>query len=402
MPDPKEIRALIEPLITEVLEAETAKLRSGVLEQVLERSSLALQAAGNSRLEALSLAIAAVQQAGSQTGILQELLDGLARFSPRVAVLLVRNERATGWQSRGFAQADAVRRLSLDITAGLPAEIAASRTWISVQTSTFDSAFMDAIGAPANEQCVLLPLIVRERLAAIIYADGGASGGFVESTCMDILVRSAGLWVEVVAMRKAIAGRSAAATAAVQAPPVVVAPAAAPAPPAVTVTPPAMVEVAQQAEEYIEPEMPLKVAAMSAAAQVAAAPLRPVLAFATKAPDPAAHASGSLSLVPGPGNSVARHNASLRNEPDELRRKARRFARLLIDEIRLYNESKLAEGRRDHDVYDRLRDEIEQSRAIFNKRYAQTPIENEDYFSKELLENLAEGDPALLGSSFSR
>jgi len=400
MPDPKEIRALIEPLITEVLEAETAKLRSGVLEQVLERGSLVLQAAGNSRLEALNLAIAAVQQAGSQTGILQELLDGLARFGTRVAVLLVRNDRATGWQSRGLAQADAVRRLSLDTTTGLPAEIAASRTWISVQTSTFDSAFMDAIGAPANEQCVLLPLIVRERLAAIIYADGGASGGFVESTCMDILVRSAGLWVEVVAMRKAIAGRSAAATAAVQAPPVVVAQAAAPAPPAVT--PPAMVEVAQQAEEYIEPEMPLKVAAMSAAAQAAAAPLRPVLAFATKAPDPAAHASGSLSLVPGPGSSVARHNASLRNEPDELRRKARRFARLLIDEIRLYNESKLAEGRRDHDVYDRLRDEIEQSRAIFNKRYAQTPIENEDYFSKELLENLAEGDPALLGSSFSR
>lgn len=400
MLDPKEIRALIEPLVTEVLETETAKLRASVLEQVLERSSLALQAAGNSRLEALSLAIAAVQQAGSQTGILQELLDGLARFGARVAVLLVRNDRATGWQSRGFVQADAVRRLNLDITSGAAAEMAASRTWVSVEAAAFDAEFLDIIGTPLSGQCVLLPLIVRERLAAVIYADAGQSGGSVESICMDVLVRSAGLWVEVVAMRKAIAGRNAAASAAVQAP-------AAAAPQAASsqavapagVIPPAVAEVAPEPEEFAEQE--ITATTISDGGQVVAAPLRPVLAF-TKASDPPAHSPNPMAIVPNPMSSAARHNAALRNEPDELRRKAQRFARLLIDEIRLYNENKVAEGRRERDVYGRLKDEIDRSRAIYDKRYAQTPVADEDYFNKELLENLAENDPTLLGSSFPR
>ena len=91
-----------------------------------------------------------------------------------------------------------------------------------------------------------------------------------------------------------------------------------------------------------------------------------------------------------------------RGEGDELRRKARRFARLLVDEIRLYNESKVAEGRRDRDIYPRLKEEIEHSRAIYDKRYAQTPVSGDDLFNKEVLENLAGGDPSLLGGCMPR
>ncbi len=379
---------MIEPVVSEVLEAETAKLRSAVLEQVLERTADAVWAAGNSRLETLSLAIAAVQQAGSQTGILQELLDGLARFGARVAVLLVRDQRATGWQSRGFAQSDVLRRVSIDITAGPAAELVASRTWICGEASALDAGFVAAIGAPASGACVLLPLIVRERLAAIVYADAGLGAGSVDSVPMEILVRSAGLWVEVVAMRKAIGNRPATPppTAASVRTPMASEPVAHPEP---------VVEEVQLPEEVAEQGLPL-----STDADSAAAPLRPVLAY-TKAHESPVQPQ-PISLVPPADHSAAQHNAALRNEPDELRRKARRFARLLIDEIKLYNESKLAEGRRARDVYARLKEEIDRSRAIYDKRYAQTPVASDDYFTKEVLENLAEGDPSLLGGGFSR
>jgi hypothetical protein len=386
MPEPKEIRALIEPLVSEVLEAETAKLRASVLETILARTAEAWQAAVHSRLEALSLAIAAVEQANSQTGILQELLDGLARFAPRVAVLLVRNQKATVWQSRGFAQPDAVRRLSLDIASGPAAEMAASRAWIAGPTSALDPDFIGVIGAPAGGQCVLLPLVVRERLAAIVYADAGADAGPVEGARMDILVRCAGLWVEVVAMRKAIAGRSSIAPAADS---------------AVAAAHPASASAGEEASEADESaeRVAMQNTLSMPAASSAAAPLRPVLAF-TKPPEPPVHAPALRSLAPEPEAPAAPPDTALRNEPDELRRKARRFARLLIDEIKLYNETKLAEGRRARDIYARLKDEIDRSRAIYDKRYAQTPVAHEDFFTRELLENLAEGDPSLLGGGF--
>ncbi|HZU22958.1 MAG TPA: hypothetical protein VE998_09015, partial [Terriglobales bacterium] len=86
----------------------------------------------------------------------------------------------------------------------------------------------------------------------------------------------------------------------------------------------------------------------------------------------------------------------------EVHKKARRFAKLLVDEIVLYNKQKVAEGRQNRDLYDRLHDDIEKSRAAYNKRFGSSAAASADYFTNELLTNLAENDPGLLGSSFSR
>ena len=82
--------------------------------------------------------------------------------------------------------------------------------------------------------------------------------------------------------------------------------------------------------------------------------------------------------------------------------RARRFARLLVDEIKLYNHAKVAEGKQNADLYERLRSDIEKSRATYDKRYANTPIAALDFFTHELVRNLADNNPDLLGSSFSR
>ena len=86
---------------------------------------------------------------------------------------------------------------------------------------------------------------------------------------------------------------------------------------------------------------------------------------------------------------------------DAARLRARRFAKLLVDEIKLYNKDAVEQGRRNSDLYDRLRESIDKSRASYDKRWGKT-ISDVDYFREELVRNLAENDVAILGSNFPR
>jgi hypothetical protein len=79
---------------------------------------------------------------------------------------------------------------------------------------------------------------------------------------------------------------------------------------------------------------------------------------------------------------------------------ARRFAKLLVSEIKLYNESKVQEGRDARDLYGRLRDTIDRSREMYNKRYSATVGSQFDYFHHELVNTLAEGDESKLGEGY--
>jgi hypothetical protein len=76
---------------------------------------------------------------------------------------------------------------------------------------------------------------------------------------------------------------------------------------------------------------------------------------------------------------------------------ARRFARLLVSEIKLYNAAKVNEGRRQADLYDRLKDEIDRSRKVYDKRVSPAVAAKFDYFYDELVQTLAEGDSSKLG-----
>jgi hypothetical protein len=94
--------------------------------------------------------------------------------------------------------------------------------------------------------------------------------------------------------------------------------------------------------------------------------------------------------------------AQMAAEDAELHRKAQRFARLLVDEIKLYNQAKVAEGRKNKDLYDRLKEDIEKSRATYQKRYGNTVAASADYFSQEVVRSLAEDDSSLMGANFRR
>ncbi len=75
---------------------------------------------------------------------------------------------------------------------------------------------------------------------------------------------------------------------------------------------------------------------------------------------------------------------------------ARRYARLLVSEIRLYHEDAVAAGRRERDLATRLGGEIARARMLYEQRIAPRVRQRADYFQDELVRTLANGDPALL------
>ncbi|MGI8641599.1 MAG: hypothetical protein ACR2MG_16845 [Pyrinomonadaceae bacterium] len=87
-------------------------------------------------------------------------------------------------------------------------------------------------------------------------------------------------------------------------------------------------------------------------------------------------------------------------EERRLHNDARRFARLLVSEIKLYNEQKVKEGRDGSDLYERLREAIDRSREMYDKRVQPPVAAKFDYFHYELVSTLAEGEEGKLGGSY--
>jgi hypothetical protein len=131
--------------------------------------------------------------------------------------------------------------------------------------------------------------------------------------------------------------------------------------------------------------------AQSAIAEVQSAvvELDPALAE----PLPIGHAETPAALEAPPVPAIS-------PEDQEVHRKAQRFARLLVDEIKLYNQAKVAEGRKNKDLYGRLKETIEKSRATYQKRYGNTVAASGNYFQHEIIRSLAEDDLSIMGANF--
>jgi hypothetical protein len=200
-------------------------------------------------------------------------------------------------------------------------------------------------GHPEDGNVILLPLVIKEKVAAMLYADGGEKGAAgLDSSALELLVRCTGLWLEILSFRKLSPGEH------------------------------------HVSHEVVAPP-PAPKAAVAAAAPVATAP----------APPPA----GAVQVTPPPPPAPTNGASS----EDEVRNKAKRFAKLLVEEIKLYNQSKVSEGRSTKDLYDRLKDDIDKSRATYDKRYGQT-VKDVDYFTQELVRILADNDRTVLGANF--
>src|SRR5262245_24898156 len=75
---------------------------------------------------------------------------------------------------------------------------------------------------------------------------------------------------------------------------------------------------------------------------------------------------------------------------------ARRYARLLVSEIKLYHEPDVLAGQRERDLATRLGGEIARARVLYEQRVPAQVRTQTDYFHDELVRTLANGDSTLL------
>jgi hypothetical protein len=325
MPNPTEIQNIIEEAVAEVFAAALPGLRAEIVRRATAELETLIPAPGSTPTDILNAAVASIQEATSQAEILRHLLEGEARFAGRVALFVVKGGAISGWQGTGFQDNEVVKGVSLNSSASLVAKAIQGRAAISGPTGDFDAAFVSTVTPPAENRCMVLPLVVKDKVAALIYADAGTvPGGVLDGSALSVLNRWAALWIELTALRKASQS------------PVAEEPAPTPAP-------------------------------------------------AVSAP-PASTAAAAGAAIP----------------EDDVHRKARRFAKLLVEEIKLYNQAKVNEGKSNRDLYERLREDIEKSRSTYQKRYGESPVASADYFNQELVRILADDDASLMGAAFPR
>ena len=132
-------------------------------------------------------------------------------------------------------------------------------------------------------------------------------------------------------------------------------------------------------------------------------PSRPVPEPPRPTPAPPAAGSGlpedkpSTQYIPPAGIRGASGSGGPSNEDAKKHDEARRFARLLVSEIKLYNESKVDQGRKNKDLYERLKEDIDRSRQMYDERIGEDVRKTSNYFYDELVRILADGDARTLG-----
>jgi hypothetical protein len=386
MADSKELQQIVERAVAQVFERQFPKMQAALQAELVERVLAELPAApaetgAGSPIQAshshgnLVQAVASIHTGSTQKEILRALLDAGSAYGSRVALFVVKAGAATGWQGRGFGEDDAVKDFPLDMTAGPAAHAYQNRVVAPANIAEMDRRFVKQFGGPENEQIIVLPLVLKDKVAAVLYADGG-SEGVLDGPSLEVLVMATSAWLEVTSLRKQ-AQKDVGEASMDRGAPVAAAPAPMP---------------VQTVSSFADP--------------FAAQPPRHIAPKAEPEPEPAAEvvevalaASAGAASAPA---AAADPFAGMSAEDADTHRKAQRFARLLVDEIKLYNQAKVAEGRRNKDLYDRLKEDIEKSRSTFQKRYGSTAAASGDYFQKEVLRSLAEDDTSVMGASFRK
>jgi hypothetical protein len=381
------------------------------------------KAKASSDMAIVKSAIGEINEQKSQAEILKTLVNRSSSFAPRVAFFVIKGEQAMGWRGRGFEGTvgdDTIQQISFSVHADTVIGSVAKglATWSGGPGShSEDHLLSNRLGEEPAQRVVAIPLKVRGRAVAVLYADSaGLDSESINLEALETLVTVSGMAVDLLSAARGAAAAPKKAVEEAPAPAPVAEPEPEPsyeptseyAEPAVSAPETSFSDtirsyepepVAPEPASFVEPEVASEPAGVFEDSSSAVEP-PPV------AEEPPAWTADPVEAAPAaPPRRRYGQDAELPvevhgEEERRLHNDARRFARLLISEIKLYNEQKVAEGRIEHDLYDRLREYIDRSREMYDKRVKSEVASRYDYFHGELVNTLAEGDASKLGSNY--
>jgi hypothetical protein len=324
-----------------------------------------------------------LEQAGTQAEILQVLLQHIASWADRAILFVIKGDQASGWAALGLGtdwDASRIRQIKIDLSKDL-----ILRDVISTGEAVYGKAdsqpanqeLFEAIGDHTPKTALAVPVIVRGKIAGILYVDleSDLSEQPDVPNLLILASRAAGAAIDLLPTRaKAAPAASPAApeTAKFEVP--------APPQPASTAV---QEEVAEPAPQAPTEEVEVEVEDVRG--------LIPEQTNEEEVAEPAPIEGSEPTLI------LPLHFKEISPEDLQLHEDAKRFARLLVSEIKLYNEAQVSAGRENKDLYERLKDDIELSRKTYSERVPEHIHSSTNYFYEELVRTLANGDPALLG-----
>jgi hypothetical protein len=317
-----------------------------------------------------------LDQGNSLTEVLTCLVQELSQLVPRIALFVLKGGACIGWLGQGFDQSpgfsnDAIKRMSVPSNADtvFRAVITSRQGFLGESTVHRENVqLLSRLGNVLPSSIFAMPMILKDRIAAVVYADSGDSRDALLGTeSVEVLVHYACKLLDLISLSKGARPEPEAQPGQAKPlreqtfPPGVRAPVS-PEPPA-----PAMMSPEPAVEELEDED--------SGTVLFHASDLQ----AQSPTPPPAAPVA-----PPAPAAGSKQHED------------AKRFARLLVSEIKLYNEAKVMQGRKTRDLYQQLRDDIDRSRKLYGERHPDAPP---DFFTDELVRILADGDAGALGQS---
>jgi len=383
---------------------------------------------------ALPIAAArALDDAANQVDVLNKYLELSRGWCSRAALLIARGEALAVWKATGFSahgsSDETVRRAAVS-AAGNPA-LTRVLNGIAIELPAGNEVSKQLSAADAS-RAVLIPMVVKEKISGALYADCvPAEEQAFDPDSIGLLTYVAGLIVDRLATRKLkpapalrapepfrerkreteapldltpepealpsselelVSDATNPPGAALKAPPPI------PAPARPEETSPRGGRPSNPAVLHFEDSSPGSGFRMSRADVLAAAASAPPAPPGT--PVAAVPLAGTPSPVPPVRPSLGARRLAGPLAPadgDERREEARRFAKLLVSEIKLYNERAVLEGREHGDLYERLKEDIDRSRQMYDERIPEDVRSGSNFFYEELVRILADGRAEVLG-----
>jgi hypothetical protein len=321
----------------------------------------------------LRASIAAVEKGANLSEVLTHLVDEVTKHVERAAMFIVKNNAAVGWYARGFAHNDAIKSVTVPLTADTVFRLVhASRHSTRGHSSHSPGTAQSLARLGGDPQGVLaIPLILRDKVAAVLYCDTSQEEvSAATADLVEILVVFAGKVIDVLsaAPRPAPGGTHPGLR-----------------PPGSTIT-------------AAETQLPMGTGTIRPQpAPVFKPATAPPARVPTLLPTPPPTPAPAPAPVAAPAPPPAAPARAIAPEEQKAHDDAKRFARLVVSEIKLYNEAKVTEGRKTKDIYERLKEDIERGRQMYHDRVSAAVRETSDYFQDELVRILAGGDPGALG-----
>jgi len=356
----------------------------------------ALRMSADTALENVLGAVRSLMTCTIPEQVLQILAEEAARWGVRAAIFDVRGKAAWGASANGFGPKlteKTFQSLIIPLNQENPFRQVcetAGPVEASADTLKKNRNLLEKLKPAPDAPVLLLPIRAAGTVSAIFYADPGGKGDSLPVYALKILSEFAGAQLDrLIALSGGVPAEGVGEE--VAKPPEAEAPG----------------EFADEKTATDEPTATGATASVldSTAVQSVSAPAAFETATEISAPLPVSEAptAEEVAASVGPASPSAPTGfeiSQLSEAEQKVHEDAKRFAKLLVSEIELYNKMKVADGRKNKDLYMRLKSDIDRSRQTFEKRFAKTLGKEFNYFHDELVRTLAANDSTVLGPEY--